>query len=131
MNEQLDYDPVTLQALVTQNHQLFNDEQRTAYNAAINSVQNNLGKILLIHSGGGGGGKTFVCNIIAAKIRSDHNVALCVASSGIAALLLEGGRTVYSRFRIPIPVNKTSVGSITAPSPMFKVLKKNESHYLE
>jgi ATP-dependent DNA helicase PIF1 len=33
---------------------------------------------------------------------------LCVASSGIAALLLPGGRTSHSRLSIPIQVKKTS-----------------------
>src|ERR1700724_2521871 len=99
--------------LVERNHQSFNTEQHLAYNAAIDSVQNNLGKILFIHSGGEGI-KTFLCNTIAAKVRSVEDVALCVASSGIAALLLTGRRTAHSRFKMPIPVNKTSVRLIKA-----------------
>src|SRR6266508_5322460 len=31
-----------------------------------------------------------------------HQIALAVASSGIAALLFRGGRTAHSRFKIPI-----------------------------
>lgn len=85
----------------------------------------NLGKLLFIHSGGGGG-KTFLCNTIAAKVQSESHVALCVASSGIAALLLEGGRTAYSRFKISIPVHETSIGSISASSPMLEVLQRTK-----
>ena len=125
LNEQLDYNHAALHALVEQNYQSFNNEQRLAYDAAIESVQNNLGKMLFIHSGGGGG-KTFLCNTIAAKVRSEGDVALCVASSGIAALLLEGGRTAHSRFKIPIPVHETSIGSISASSPMFEVLQRTK-----
>jgi chromosomal replication initiation ATPase DnaA len=87
LHEQLDYDHAALQESVDRNSQSFNNEQCLAYNAAIDSVDNNLGKMLFIHSGGGGG-KTFLCNTIAAKVRSEGHVALCVASSGIAALLL-------------------------------------------
>jgi len=88
----LNYNHAALQKLIDQNYQSFNNEQHIAYDAAIDSVQNNLGKMLFIHSGGGGGGgKTFLYNMIAAKVRSNHDVALCVASSGIAALLLEDG----------------------------------------
>ncbi|GFV91767.1 ATP-dependent DNA helicase [Trichonephila clavipes] len=37
-----------------------------------------------------------------AKIRKDRNVALAVASSGIAATLLRGGRTAHSVFKLPL-----------------------------
>ncbi|GFS93186.1 ATP-dependent DNA helicase [Trichonephila clavipes] len=37
-----------------------------------------------------------------AKIRKDRNVALAVASSGIAATLLSGGWTAHSVFKLPL-----------------------------
>ncbi|GFT56934.1 ATP-dependent DNA helicase [Trichonephila clavipes] len=37
-----------------------------------------------------------------AKIRKDRNVALVVASAGIAATLLSGGRTAHSVFKLPL-----------------------------
>ena len=40
-------------------------------------------------------------------------ITLAVASSGIAAELLEGGRTAHSKFKIPIPINESSVCSIS------------------
>jgi hypothetical protein len=73
------------------------------------SYDQNLGKVLFIHSAGGGG-KMWVCNTIAAAVRSgrheDRRVALCVASSGIASLLLDGGRTAHSRFKYQSPFTK-------------------------
>jgi hypothetical protein len=39
--------------------------------------------------------------------------ALCVASSAIAALLLDGGPTAHSRFKIPIPVFENSFCGIS------------------
>ncbi|GES92234.1 uncharacterized protein LOC112184611 [Rhizophagus clarus] len=45
-------------------------------------------------------------NMILAKVRLNHKIALAVASSGIAALLLDGGRTAHSRFKIPIPLTE-------------------------
>jgi len=102
LNEQLNYDHAALQELVDWNYQSFNNEQYIAYDVAIDSVQNNLRKMLFIHSGGGGGEKTFLCNTIAAKVRSNHDVALCVASSGIAALLLEGGQTAHLKCQCSI-----------------------------
>ena len=41
--------------------------------------------------GPGGTGKTYLENLLLKKIHSNQHIALAVASSGIAALLLEGG----------------------------------------
>ena len=43
-------------------------------------------------------------------------MVLCVTSTGIAALLLPGGRTSYSQFKIPIELNESSVSSIIKQS---------------
>ena len=59
---------------------------------------------LFFIDGPGGTGKTFLYDLLLARVRSQGEVALAVASSGLAALLLAGGRTAHSRFRIPIPV---------------------------
>ena len=52
-------------------------------------------------------------------------IALAVASSGIAAELLEGGRTAHSRFKIPIPVNESSVCSISLQSSIAELLRRS------
>src|ERR1700749_2551063 len=113
--------------MVHTNLQTFNPEQRAVYDTVMESYDQNLGKSLFIHSAGGGG-KTHVCNTIAAAVRSsqhaDHKVALCVASSGIASLLLQGGRTAHSRFKIPIPIHEGSICNIPKGSPLHDVLKQ-------
>ena len=91
----------------------------------MDSVNNNHGKMLFVHSAGGGG-KTFVCNTIAAAVRAQGHVALCVASSGIAALLLEGGRTAHSRFKIPIPATDATVSKISHGTHMHEVLQQTK-----
>ena len=53
-----------------------------------------------------GTGKTFLYNTLLAKVRSQGRILLAMASSGITALLLTGGRTVHSRFKVPIPLMK-------------------------
>jgi hypothetical protein len=52
--------------------------------------------------GPGGTGKTFVENHILAKVRAQGDIALAVASSRIASLLLQGGRTAHSRFKLAL-----------------------------
>ncbi|GJW25506.1 putative PIF1 DNA helicase/replication protein A1-like protein [Tanacetum coccineum] len=50
--------------------------------------------------GYGGIGKTYLYKTMSAALRSKGEIVLNVASSGIAALLLEGGRMAHSRFVI-------------------------------
>ena len=52
-------------------------------------------------------------------------VALAVASSGIAAELLECGKNAHSRFRIPIPVNETSMCGITLQLSDTELLQRS------
>ena len=61
----------------------------------------------------GGYGKTFLIETLLCTVRGLGKIALAVASSGIAAELLEGGCTAHSCFRIPIPVNEASTCSIS------------------
>ena len=120
--QQLRYNIDELKATVELNCGLFNAEQRSVFDSAMDSVNNNKGKMLFIHSAGGCG-KTCVCNTIAAAVRAKGKVALCVASSGIAALLLEGGQTAHSRLGIPPEsLTDTTVARIKRNSDMHKVL---------
>jgi hypothetical protein len=50
----------------------------------------------------GGCGKTFLLNNLLDYARSRHHIAVAVASTGIAALLLHGGTTAHSRFGLPL-----------------------------
>ncbi|XP_014676110.1 PREDICTED: uncharacterized protein LOC106816068 [Priapulus caudatus] len=54
----------------------------------------------------GGTGKTFVTNLLRAKVKQTRKIALVVASSGIAATLLDGGRTAHSAFKLPFNLAK-------------------------
>ena len=51
---------------------------------------------------------------------------MCVTSSGIAALLLDGGRTSHSRFKIPLSIHEDSVAGLKHNSYMFPVLQKTK-----
>ena len=75
------------------------------------------------NDGPGGTGKTFVYNTILAKVRSQGQIAQAMASSGIAALLLQGGRTVHSRLKVPISLNELSVCNISKQSALAKLIK--------
>ncbi|KAE8739271.1 hypothetical protein FOCC_FOCC015231 [Frankliniella occidentalis] len=50
----------------------------------------------------GGYGKSTLLQVVAADARSRGDIVLCVASSGIAALNLDGGTTAHSMFKLPL-----------------------------
>ena len=63
--------------------------------------------------GPGRPGKTFLYNTLLATVRSHSDIELAMPSSGIAALLLQGGRTVHSRLKVPIRLNEISMCGIS------------------
>ena len=107
--EQLNYDLDQLHQIVENGVPTLNDEQRELYDAILDYVDlgEGHGKACFVHSAGGGG-KMYVCNLIAAAVCAKGKIVLCVASSGIASLLLSGGCTAHSCFKIPIPIHEAS-----------------------
>ena len=59
---------------------------------------------VIFADGPAGCGKTYLYRKVLHYVRSTGRIALAVAMSGIAALLLPGGRTAHSRFRLPVPL---------------------------
>ena len=102
-----------------------NDAQRNAYAAITSSVFDNKGTIFFLN-GGAGTGKTFLYNIVATKLRSLGHVVVVVASSGIASLLLVGGRTAHSTFCIPLEVLENSVCGFTKQSMHAELFRKTK-----
>ena len=76
-------------------------------------MKNGAGRQIFFINASGGYGKTFLLETILLSVQSLGKIALAVASSGIAAELLEGGRTAHSRFEIPIPISDESMCSIS------------------
>ncbi|KAI5888542.1 uncharacterized protein SCHCODRAFT_01057211, partial [Schizophyllum commune H4-8] len=95
------YDPDVESEQAHQLIALMNADQRTAFDAIIASVNARDGQLFFLN-GPGGTGKTFIYKALCHCLRAESSIVLCVASSGIAALLLPGGRTSHSTFRIPI-----------------------------
>jgi ATP-dependent DNA helicase PIF1 len=80
-----------------------NPEQRIAFDEILESVYGQ-SRIFFL-DGPGGSGKTYLYNVLLGAVRHDGMVALAVASSGIASMLLSGGRTAHSRFKITLDAN--------------------------
>jgi hypothetical protein len=112
IGEQLNYNRDHERTLAEGRIMQLNTEQHHAYNQIISSVESQAGHTFFLN-GPGGTGKTFVYNTVCNVVRGNGWIVLCVASSGIAALLLRGGRTAHSMFKIPISINQDS----TCPIP--------------
>ncbi len=102
-----DYNVEVLQAEVAMAIESLNDGQCAAYNAVIDAYAAHHAKVIFI-DGPGGTGKTYTENLILNDVRSCGDIALVVASSGIVALLLSGGRTAHSYLKIPIALDHKS-----------------------
>ncbi|CAH9106191.1 unnamed protein product, partial [Cuscuta epithymum] len=98
------------------------DEQRVVYDRIMESVDCRNGKFYFLY-GHGGTGKTYLWRTLSAAVRSRGDIVLNVASSGIASLLLPGGRTAHSRFAIPLTVVEDSTCNIKHGSPLAKLIE--------
>ncbi|XP_076884457.1 uncharacterized protein LOC143533627 [Bidens hawaiensis] len=107
MMEELSYDKDSLSNDFKLLYTSITDEQKSVYNEIFNSVKRKKGGVFFVY-GYGGTGKTYLWKTLSASIRSKGEIVLNVASSGIASLLLEGGRTAHSRFLITINLTEDS-----------------------
>jgi len=79
--------------------------------------------------GYGGIGKTYLWKLLSAAIRAKGMIALNVASSGIASLLLPGGKTAHSTFCIPLEINDEWTCNINQGSLRAKLLMEINLSY--
>ncbi|KIO18475.1 hypothetical protein M407DRAFT_49031, partial [Tulasnella calospora MUT 4182] len=98
---ELGYDQEEQRQTAVAKEAILNEEQHLAYDQIVNSALQKEGGMFFLH-GPAGTGKTFVDNTFCAHLCGEGCIVLCVASSGIAPLLLAGGRTAHSHFHIPL-----------------------------
>ncbi|PIA60703.1 hypothetical protein AQUCO_00300307v1, partial [Aquilegia coerulea] len=122
VQEELDYDRSELDKEFIELHQNLNEEQRFVFDKVVHAVENAKGGMYFVY-GSGGTGKTFLWKTIISSLRSKGKIVLVVASSGIASLLLPGGRTAHSRFKIPLEVDDYSTCFISQKSDLAQLIK--------
>ncbi|XP_057760522.1 uncharacterized protein LOC130980894 [Arachis stenosperma] len=67
--------------------------------------------------------KNFFIRVLSARLRSEKKIVINVASSGIASLLLPGGKTAHSMFNIPVDLTEDTVCRIKKDSPKAEVFR--------
>jgi hypothetical protein len=104
-----------------------NKEQRGIFEkvtTAVEDTQDTSHKKLFMVNSPGGCGKTFLFSAVLSGVRANGQIALAVAPTGLAAENLEGGRTSHSRFKIPIPINESSMCYIKAQTALAKLIRR-------
>jgi hypothetical protein len=125
IQEEMDYDFFENERRAHNQEPLLRDEQRALVTAVLDAVRAEQPFAAFVDAPGGTG-KTFVFNHLLAAVRGQGNVALAVAYSGIAATLLDGGRTLNSRFRVPLVTNEQSLCNIPAQSALADLIRRTK-----
>ena len=124
IREELDFDLEDLSKILTEQQCKFTKSQRIVFDTVMEAVKNRSPLSLFIDARGGTG-KTYVLNTILAAVRliDDGSVALAVGTTGIAANLLQLGRTLHSRFKLPLNITHESVCSINSQSVLADLIR--------
>ncbi|XP_020251238.1 ATP-dependent DNA helicase PIF4-like, partial [Asparagus officinalis] len=125
IQDELNYNKESLAIEHTELLSSLTTEQRHVYDRIIDAVFENNGGVFFVY-GYGGTGKTYLWRTLTSGLRSKGDIVLTVASSGIASLLLPGGRTAHSRFGIPLSITEDSTCNITQGSPLAELLIKTK-----
>ncbi|OMP11284.1 DNA helicase PIF1, ATP-dependent [Corchorus olitorius] len=121
LDEELNYDKVELEMEHLKMLNSLNEKQMDVYMEIMRSVDNESGGMYFVY-GSGGTGKTYLWTTLISALRSVGKIVLAVASSGIASLLLPGGRTTHSRFKIPLDISPTSTCQITKNTQLARLI---------
>ena len=99
-----------------------NEDQTNAFHTIVNKVQQNQPGFFFV-SGYGGTGKTYLWNRIVGYLRAHNKIVLAMASSGVAVLLLPGGRTAHSRFKIPCEVDDDMICDVSRGTMLSELIE--------
>ncbi|KAL3628085.1 hypothetical protein CASFOL_028187 [Castilleja foliolosa] len=119
--DELNYDRKALSLEHAKLHLIMTSEQKGVYSKIMSVVESNNGGMFFVY-GYGGTGKTYLWRTLSAALRSKGHIVLNVASSGIASLLLPGGRTAHSRFGIPLNPHEGSDCNIRKGTPLADLI---------
>ena len=129
IQHELSFDEQIEQDIVNTNIKLMNNEQQHAYKTIMNAIystnaQQKKTTNFFFLQAGAGTGKTFLAKTIASAVRSKGHIALCNATSGIAATLFIRAKTMHSRFKIPLNCTKYSPLTITRQSTEAELIRQ-------
>ncbi|XP_062114746.1 uncharacterized protein LOC133825867 [Humulus lupulus] len=98
-----------------------NSEQQQVYNVVLEKVLLNKNAAIFV-DGPGGTEKTFLYKAFLAIVRSRNLVSLTIASLGVAASILPGGRTTHSHFKLPLDTDEKTICCVSKQSALANLL---------
>lgn len=124
------FDATLLLEVGNTKYALLNDEQRNIVDTVLNlasklndhTISDDSNNCIFI-SGIGGSGKTFVYDTLWHLLNGNNQKVCSMAFTGIAATLLQWGKTIHKVFKLPVPLEPHSTANIT--------LESNEAEYLK
>jgi len=131
VGEEMGYEVAQQRELADTMMEQLNEEQVASFHEIITAVDSHEQELpqqeyqssFFLH-GPAGTGKTFLYNCLCSYLQAQGKIVLYIASSGIAAQLLPGGRTAYSRFKIPLSNDINTVCNITPNSNLGELIRK-------
>ncbi|KAK6998606.1 ATP-dependent DNA helicase PIF7, partial [Biomphalaria glabrata] len=124
-NREMNYDITKLRESFKKDKPRLRKKQRSVFTAIQKQITSGGGGLFFLDAPGGTG-KTFLLNMLLTKIRMQKKIALALASTGLAASLLDGGRTAHSALKLPLDI-ATSIHpkcNISNNSGIARVLKE-------
>ncbi|KAL6183852.1 hypothetical protein ACLB2K_045262 [Fragaria x ananassa] len=103
-----------------------NQDQTFAYNTIISAIERN-DNVMFFVDGPRGIGKTYLYRALLATLRNKNHIVLAIATSGIVATILPGGRMAHSRFKIPLDPEKTPTCSISKQSDLAELIRRSSA----
>ena len=128
IREELDFDLADLKTIVQERVPTFTKEQEEVFSVILNAVENEMPLSCFIDARGGCG-KTYLLNTILAAVRSLQPggcVAIALATTGIAANLLDLGRTFHSRMKAPLNPTEDSTLAISSQSNLADLIRMSK-----
>ena len=101
------------------------ESQRALVDAAMEAIENNKPFYAFVDAPGGTG-KTYSFNTLLSHERAQGKIALAVASSGIAAILLALGRTFHSRFKASLKPEEGAPLNVSAQTALAALIRRAE-----
>jgi len=100
-----------------------NSYQYCIFRSVVDTHQRGEGGLFFLYDSGGTR-KTYLWNTIISKFRSDKHIVVGVVTSGIAFLLLLGGKTAHSIFKISLQPDDMSVCFFDKRSERAELIRK-------
>ena len=124
IDQELNYNLLSEQTIADDHKHKLNNIQRQCFDRITTAIAETPTKAHFFVQGPAGTGKTFLYSTLCAHYRAQGEIVLCVASSGIAALLLPGGQTSHSRFKIPLNCTATATCYFKPTSQLAELFRQ-------